>query len=185
MIGINNFIYTNKGIYSIEEFINTSNKPKVMTFIDNKDDLNFLSYEFQEIDEIEIIENQEIFELKFLDVYSNRTIILYGGLDTDILQYNVVNTEKNPIILTNFQIIKYLASNIDHPKIYFNWKKVKDLLNYSNKSPNICLGDTVIKFTNKILTEKGNLYRFKYKKNIIPIFSLVTKATHNNFILIK
>ncbi len=185
MLGISNFLYTNKGIYSVEEFLNLDIKPKVLSFKDDPNDKDFLTYLFQDIDEVEIIKNQEIFEMKFLDVYSNRTIILNGGLETQILQYNIINTAKDPVITKNFQIIKYLTSNINHPKIFFLWKYIKDLLNYSNKSPNICLGDTIVKYSNKILLEKGNLYKFKHKEEIIPVFSLMTKATHNNFLLIK
>jgi hypothetical protein len=67
MITANNFIYTEKGLYSVLDFLSAFNLkvsvPKVMSF--NEVDL---CYEFREIDEIEEIDIYETYELKFVDI---------------------------------------------------------------------------------------------------------------------
>lgn len=184
MITANNFIYTEKGLYSVLDFLSAFNLkasvPKVMSF--NEVDL---CYEFREIDEIEEIDIYETYELKFVDIFSTRNIILNSTNEAEILQYNIFHTEYDSLVNKSFQVLKFINSNSDNDKLHLEWKTVKNLFNYANKSPNISLGDTIIKFVAKRLLEPTTLYSFKYEDEKVPIFSLMTRTTHSNFILIK
>lgn len=183
MITLNNFIYTEKGIYSTKEFMDEfilKTHPKVMSF-----NADTLCYEFQEIDEIETITNLEIYELKFIDVFSSRNIIINSTNTAEILQYNIFHTDFNSLVNKSFQTLRFINSNVDNERLHLEWKQIKNLFNYANKSPNIVLGDTVVKYVSKRILEKSDLYSFKFENTIIPIFSLMTRTTHSNFILIK
>lgn len=183
MITINNFIYTEKGIYSVKEFIDEleiNSQPKVMSF-----NTETLCYEFKTIDDVEIITNLDIYELKFMDVFSARNIILNSTNEAEILQYNVFHTDENSLVNKSFQTLRYINSNINNDRMHLGWKYIKNLFNYANKSPNIVLGDTVVKYVSKRILEKSHIYSFKFQNEKIPVFSLMSKTTHSNFILIQ
>ena len=184
MITNANYIYTAKGFYTVQEYIDSlvlNEAPKVFSF--NEDTLEYILSPIDEVEESTTLINT--FEVKFSDVYSSRNIIVNVGEEAEILQYNIIHTEKFPILDKKFQIIKYLEANKTNERIHFGWKKITTLFNYSNKCPNITLGDTLVKFVNRILIEPEKIYSFKFEGNTIPIFTSLTKTTHSNFILLK
>lgn len=183
MLTSSNYIYTSKGIYTIDEYIAAFNNevaPNIITF--NED---LLEYEFISIDEIEEIDDKIIFEATFVDLYSTRNVTINLADCAEILQYNILHTNLNPIINKTYQVIRYLESNKNEPRIHIQWKEIKSLLNYSNKCPNITLGDTLSKFVHRDLINSSKVYSFKKLGVKIPIFASLSKTTHSNFILIR
>ncbi len=190
MLSINNYIYTNKGIYSLTnllELYNTSAKmPKVMTFDTDETSSTQFEYSFVEVDSILESDNVDIYECKFLDIYSNRNITVNCSGDTQIFQYNTILTDCDPIINKNFQVVRYLNSNITKMKLLPQWKTILSLINYGTKTPNICLGDTVMKFSSRRFINKEKAYSFRTTDNsIIPVFACLSNSTYYNFVLVK
>lgn len=189
MLNVNNYIYTERGILSINDLIhmqeNSEDLPKVLTFNTDKTSDDYLKYYFTSVDSIEESTYQNMYEVRFVDVFSSRNVIVNATIDTEILQYNIVQTDDHPIMNKNYQVIRYLKANIHHPKININWVPLSALLNYANKSPNICVGDTVIKFSNKIFRGIENAYYLKKYDDVLPVFAALTKSTHFNFVLVK
>lgn len=185
MITINNYLYTNKGIISIQDlyndFENESELPLVMTF-----NTASLLYEFVEVANIVKTDDVDIYECKFNDIYSSRTVVLNAAKESEILQYNTLQTENSPIINKNFQVVKYLTANITRSKLFLGWKALSELTNYANKSCNIGLGDTVLRFNNKVYKQKDSVYEFfNASEEKIPVFACLAVQTYYNFVLIK
>jgi len=109
MLNVNNYIYTNKGIYSLTNLLELYNAsaemPKVMTFDTVEASPTIFEYSFVEVDNILETSDVDIYECKFLDIYSNRNITLNCSADTQIFQYNTLLTDYDPIILVNYWII--------------------------------------------------------------------------------
>jgi hypothetical protein len=190
MLNINNYIYTNKGIYSIANLLELYNAsaelPKVMTFDTVEASPTIFEYSFVDIDNILETDNVDIYECKFLDIYSNRNITLNCSFDTQIFQYNTLLTDVDPIINKNFQVIRYLNSNITRTKLTPQWTAISTLINYGTKMTNICLGDTVMKFSNRLYLNKEKAYSFRLSDNsVIPIFASLSNSTYYNFVLVK
>ena len=143
MLNVNNYIYTEAGIFSVNDLLNLQKNnvllPKVLTFNTDKESSNYLTYYFTDINEIEEIPKVDIYEVRFVDVFSSRNIILNISDDTEIFQYNVLQTEDHPIINKNYQVIQYLKANIMRTKLNLKWIPIAELTNYANKSPNICM----------------------------------------------
>ena len=185
MITINNYIYTNKGIVSVQDifndFQNTVELPSVMSFNDTS-----LEYEFVEVASIVKTDDVDAYECKFNDIYSSRTLVLNAAKESEILQYNTLQTENSPIINKNFQVVKYLTANTSRSKLFLGWKALSELTNYANKSCNIGLGDTVLRFNNKMYKQKDSVYEFfNASEEKIPVFACLAVQTYYNFVLIK
>lgn len=186
MLSINNFVYTDKGIFSIQNLITAQendNLPKLMTY--NTTNFNYFFNEDSYI--IEEIVDIDIYEIKFVDVFTTRNITMYTDKNTEIFQYNLIQTDNDSIVNKNFQVGKYLQGNITKPRLLPRWEIISDLTNYANKSPNIGLGDTVIKFVSKMFKEKTNGYLIKFTSNNLPVplFASINRSSQFNFVLIK
>jgi len=185
MITINNYIYTNKGIVSVQDifndFENVVELPLVMSF-----NTTSFTYEFVEIANIVKTDNIDSYECKFNDIYSSRTASLVAAKESEILQYNTLQTDNSPIINKNFQVLKYLNDNADRSKLFLGWRALSELTNYANKSCNIGLGDTVIRFNNKVYKQKDSVYEFfDFSEEKIPVFASLSVQTYYNFVLIR
>lgn len=189
MLNVNNYIYTEAGIFSVNDLLNLQKNnvllPKVLTFNTDKESSNYLTYYFTDINEIEEIPKVDIYEVRFVDVFSSRNIILNISADTEIFQYNVLQTEDHPIINKNYQVIQYLKANIMRTKLNLKWIPIAELTNYANKSPNICMGDTVVKFSHKVFKNNESAYCIKFNSNVVPVFAALSKSTHFNFVLVR
>lgn len=189
-LSISNYIYTDKGIYSMtklnELYAAQSALPKVMTFDVDELSANRFSYSFVDVDNILEVADTEIYECKFVDVYSGRTIVVNCSSDTQIYQYNTLQTDVDPIINVNFKVVQYLVSNVARTKLVPQWKELSGLLNYGTKMTNICLGDTVMKFSNKRFLNTETAYTLRDASNgIIPVFACLTNSTYYNMVLVK
>lgn len=190
MLNVNNYIYTNKGIYSLTNLLELYNAsvemPKVMTFDTVEASPTIFEYSFVEVDNILETNDVDIYECKFLDIYSNRNITLNCSADTQIFQYNTLLTDYDPIINKNFQVIRYLNSNITRTKLLPQWNALSTMINYGTKMPNICLGDTVMKFSNRIFMNKEKAYSLRASNDsVIPVFASLSNSTYYNFVLVK
>ena len=127
MISINNFLYTDKGILSVQDLIELQKAnaefPKIMRCKTDFISGEKFSYYFDTFDTIIEAEDQEMYELKFTDVMSMRNITINATKDSSIYQYNAIQTEANPIINKNFQVIKFLNSNLIKTKLLPRWEK--------------------------------------------------------------
>lgn len=189
MLSVNNYVFTEKGILSISNLLELQEDglplPKVLSLDTNSESDTYLQYLFETIDEISEEEDKDIYEIRFVDVYSSRNVIINCTNDSEILQYNALDTEDDPIINKNFQVLKYLNSNLTRTKLLIRWELISDLFNYANKSPNISLGDTVVKFSNKYFRFKEPAYNILCSALKIPVFASISKSSYWNFILIK
>ena len=97
MLNVNNYVYTEVGLLSINDLLNLQKNnislPKVLTFNTDKTSPNYLTYYFTDIDEIEENISTNIYEVRFVDVFSSRNIIINATADTEIFQYNVLQTD--------------------------------------------------------------------------------------------
>lgn len=194
MINSNNYIYTNKGILSVIELYNmyvsklTDSKiilPKVLTY-----DINSFGYEFTDISIMSKTENEEnyvhMYEVKIQDVFSNRNVTLNCTDDTQLLQYNVITTDINPIANKFIGVNKYLEGNKNKTKINIGWKNINELRNYANQMPCVSLGDTVTKYISRLYKKQEIGYSIlDSNSQPIPIFCCMSNSTFYNFILIK
>lgn len=189
MLNVNNYVYTEEGLLSINDLLNLQKNnillPKVLTFNTDKTSPNYLTYYFTDIDEIEENIGTNIYEIRFVDVFSSRNIIVNATADTEIFQYNILQTDDHPIINKNYQVIQYLKANILRTKLNLRWIPLFKLTNYANKSPNISIGDTIVKFSHKIFKNTENSYSIKFNSLTVPVFVALTKSTHFNFVLVK
>lgn len=197
MLSQTNYIFTNYGILTMDELFtqyttyttaydeavanNTTTaeiKPALMTFDTTNYNYNFTTdYTITETDENNMV---DIYECKFLDGYTNRNITLNCTRDTQIYQYNVLNTENSSIINKNIQVLQYIKNNKRRKKINLGWKSLSELYNYATKMHNICLGDNLVKFISKIYKQPEIGYTIS-----VPCFASMTISTFYNFILIK
>ncbi len=190
MITINNYIYTNKGILSLAKLLQFQTDgvtlPKVMTFDTVDQSPTQFTYYFTDLDNILETTDVDIYETRFFDIKSNRTVILNCTSDTEIFQYNTLQTDVDPIINVNVGVSQYLISNLSRTRLYPQWKALSTLVNYGNKMCNINLGDTTLRYSNKILMQKENGYVFRDSNNaIIPVFAGMSNYVYHNFVLIK
>lgn len=186
MLSINNFVYTDQGIMSIQDLLDAQIKgtlPKLMSYDEENSKYFFDLVPFK----IEEIADIDIYELKFVDVFTTRNITMYASKTSQIYQYNLIQTETDSLVNKNFQVGKYLQSNMQRPKLLPRWETITDLTNYANKSPNIGLGDTIIKFISKMYKETTNGYSIKYIDggSPVPLFASINRSSQFNFILIK
>ena len=204
---INNYVYTNLGIHTVEtllQYIEAHIPFKVLTFNTNFPiqppapapplpiPPEYLSYELVDISGINKIDGAETYETKFHDLYTNRTSICHLGKTSELFVYNVLDTDNNPIIGRNIQIVRYLRSNIKRPKLGLGWRGIHTLQNYANKLPNIALGDSLVKYVTKYYRSQNEpVYQFfktittidengiETQENIIvPIFTSLTLLNH-------
>lgn len=189
MISINNYVYTDRGILSVQDLLDIQTAggqlPKLMRYRTNITAGETYSYHFDTFDTIVEVEDQEIYELKFVDVMSMRNITLNATKTSSIYQYNVIQTEMDGIINKNFQVTKFLISNYQKTKLLPRWEMISNLTNYANKSPNIGLGDTIIKYVSKVFIGNSKAYVFHKVGDPIETFCSLTRSTHFNFVLIK
>jgi len=190
MLGLNNFIFTDSGIASIQSLkaLNDakSNLPRALSFDTNPDSPTFLSYQFIQIDHIDTVADCDMYEVKFSDVFLNRTITLNCSGDSEIFKYNVIQTDNNSLLNKNYEVVKYLKSNLSRNSLSPGWTRINQLVNYATKSPNIVLGDNVVKYQHRFFKGIEIGYQFIDNKNsVIPVFSCLTTSAFYNFILIK
>lgn len=197
MLSQTNYIFTNYGILTMDELFTqyttyttaydkavanntttTEIKPALMTFDTTNYNYNFTTdYTITETDENNMV---DIYECKFLDGYTNRNITLNCTRDTQIYQYNVLNTENSSLINKNIQVLQYIKNNKRRKKINLGWKSLSELYNYATKMHNICLGDNLVKFISKIYKQPEIGYTIS-----VPCFASMTISTFYNFILVK
>lgn len=195
MISVNNYVYTNKGIYSVGELYDLYTKslipangivmPEVMTY-----NINTFNYIFTDINKVVKTETKEnfvdMYEVRMLDIFSNRNITINCNEDTQLLQYNVILTDINPIEKRFIGVNRYLDGNKSRSKINIGWKSISDMYNYATKMPCIGLGDTIIRYMNKLYKKKEPGYAILDSANQqIPIFVCMNSSTFYNFVLIK
>lgn len=189
MLNVNNYVYTEVGILSVSDLLSLQESgtllPKVLTFNTDVESPNYLSYYFTEVDQVEESTDRDIYEVRFVDVFSSRNVVLNATNDSEIFQYNILQTEYNPIINKNYQVIKYLRANTFRSKLNLGWVTLSSLTNYANKSPNVCIGDTVVKFSSRVFKNIENAYSIRFNESVVPVFASLTKSTHFNFILIR
>lgn len=189
MLSVNNYVYTEVGLLSISDLLslqkNSLPLPKVLTFNTDTASPNYLTYYFTEVDEVVESTNTDVYEVRFVDVFSSRNIILNATNDTEIFQYNVLQTEDYPVINKNYQVVRYLKANLLRAKLNLRWVAVENLTNFANKSPNVCIGDTVVKFSHKVFRGKESSYSVKFNSSPVPVFAALTKSTHFNFVLTR
>lgn len=190
MLSYNNYIHTDRGVMSIEDIYKLYEAelplPNLMTCNTNILNANYLTFSFVPIHAITITNDLNMFECKFYDQFLCRTISLNCCNNTMIYRYNVISTDINAISNSNYGIINYIKANINNTRLSPEWILINNMVNYATKSPNICLGDTILRFLTKIYrnTEKG--YSFIDSEGaVIPVFAGLTKSAHYNFILVK
>lgn len=193
MFSRDNYIYTNKGLYTPEQLFylqeNKQTLPNVMTF--NYDEqTKSMSYEF--IAPYQIIKGKnpiEIYSVKFFDMFSAKNITIHCSLDTEILKYTLISKRERynraiPQIFT--EMIQYIEQNKDLNVMEIAWDTIKNQFDYANRSPNICLGDTAVKYFERKFKSLDVGYSIVDKKNkIIPVFISLTHSTFYNNILVK
>lgn len=184
MLNVSNYIYTENGILSVNDLLSLQESglplPNVLTF-----DTDNLMYKFTPIDTLVENTDTDIYEVRFIDVFSNRNIIINVTLDTEIFQYNIIRTDNYSIFNKHYQILRYLKANIDRSTLNMRWAPISSLPNYATKSPNLCLGDTLVKFSAKIYKNKEVSYDIRYNNTKVPVFATLTKSTIFNFILLR
>jgi len=164
---------------------NTIILPKVMTY-----NLNTFNYEFIDVSTVSKTETEEnyvhIYEVKIMDIFSNRNITLNCTADTQLLMYNVIATDTHSISNKFIGVNQYLEGNQTRSKINIEWKNIGDLRNYANQMPCVSLGDTVTKYVSRLYKKQEIGYSIlDNDDNNIPIFCCMNNSTFYNFILIK
>lgn len=194
MLSCNNYIYTNIGIVTVDSlyklYKNNEELPLLLTF-----DTTTYTFSFTNIAKVirqpEVINNNannyvDIYDCNFVDIYSTRNVKLNCTKDTQIFQYNTLQTDNSPIINKNIQVISYLKNNSTKTKLNAGWKIINNLYNYSTHMCNLCLGDTVMRYVSKCFKEREVGYSILNNNNeSIPLFASMTKSTFYNFVFIK
>lgn len=148
MLSGNNYIFTNMGFRQIYDL-----------YIKKKDDLTIvfpkaLTYnlvnnelEFIDIAKIDISENIDFYNCRFIDSMHGKMNIIQATNDTKVLQYNISNTTVEPIMNYNHNVYNYIKNNKTIADLRL--QSINNIINYGNPVPNVCSSDTVVKFYDK------------------------------------
>lgn len=186
-----NHIYTNKGIYSVYDLYDLKMNDKLDTIKVMSYDLLEHTYYFADIYDVLVSEDeQNIYEIRFDDIYSDKVSIVNATGDMLIYQYDIVSTDitdylqKNKVKVNQYIQAVNTSSVALALNLNFKTTSINSLINFSNNMPNICLGDTLLKYVSKTLKHLEVGYRIiDSNNNDIPLFIGQSVNAFYNFIL--
>lgn len=204
MIGVNNFIYTENGIYSMkqlfEEYTYRTSKSLELTKLATLNTTT-LKYEFvanydiikkpvqtdDELIDLDIQDFEQLYECRFNDLFSNKLISINCTEDTYILQYNIISNRVEELNVKKYGVLKYIIDNKSNIKIDIGWRPFNTLINYSTHMPNIVLGDIMTIYRDKSMINREQAFNIikKDKTDTIPVFVCQNVSNVYNFILVK
>ena len=190
MFSRDNYIYTNKGLYTPEQLYclqsNSQPIPDVMTFnYDEKE--RTMSYSF--VTPYQITKSKDVVEMysvKFLDMFSAKNITIHCTLDTEILKYTLISSRCKQIENIFTEVIQYIEKRKDLDVMEIEWAQIASQFDYANRSPNICLGDTTVKYFERDFKSLDVGYEIiDTEEKVIPVFISLTHSTFYNNILVR